>query len=88
MDLTNYIQDRNEAFISMDKDKILAYCEKYKISVPENEEIFWTGVHKVICNLFLSDDSPISIEQYNKSYEWLIEHGYTPSLFQKNRGEK
>lgn len=80
MDLTNYIQDRNEAFASMDKEKILAYCEKYKIKVPEDEEIFWVGVHKAICNLFLYENSPISLEQYNKSYDWLTERGYTPSI--------
>lgn len=80
MDLTNYIQDRNEAFASMDKEKILAYCEKYKIKVPEDEEIFWVGAHKAICNLFLSENSPISLEQYNESYEWLAERGHTPSI--------
>lgn len=80
MDLTNYIQDRNEAFASMDKEKILAYYEKYKIKVPEDEEIFWVGVHKAICNLFLSENSPISLEQYNESYEWLTERGHTPSI--------
>lgn len=76
----DFIKDRNEAFTSMDKDKILAYCEKYKIQIPEDETDFWAGVHKVICNLFLLVDSPISIEQYNKSYEWLVTHGYSPSI--------
>ena len=27
----DFIKDRNEAFVSMDKEKIIAYCEKYKI---------------------------------------------------------
>ena len=76
----DFIKDRNEAFISMDKDKIIAYCEKYKIAIPENEDDFWAGAHKVICNLFLLEDSPISVEQYNKSYEWLATHGYSPTI--------
>lgn len=76
----NFIKDRNEAFTSMDKDKIVAYCKKYEISIPEDETEFWAGVHKAVCNLFLLEDSPISIEQYNKSYEWLILNGYTPSI--------
>lgn len=80
MDLTNYIQDRNEAFSSMDKEKILAYCKKYDIQMPEDEDVFWAGVHKTVCNLFLLENSPISIEQYNKSYDWLTEHGYSPSI--------
>ena len=80
MDLTNFIQDRNEAIASMGKEKILAYCEKYKIKVPEDEEVFWAGVHKAVCNLFLSENSPISSEQFNKSYDWLTERGYTPLI--------
>ena len=76
----NFIKDRNEAFISMDKDKIIAYCEKYKVFIPEDENVFWAGVHKAVCNLFLLEDSPISIEQYNKSYEWLVAHGYSPLI--------
>lgn len=80
MDLTNFIQDRNEAIASVDKEKILAYCKKYKIKVPEDEEVFWAGVHKAVCNLFLSENSPISSEQFNKSYDWLTERGYTPLI--------
>lgn len=76
----DFIKDRNEAFASMDKEKIIAYCNKYKIQIPEDETDFWAGVHKVICNLFLLEDSPISIEQYNKSYEWLATHGYSPRI--------
>lgn len=80
MDLTNFIQDRNEAIASLDKEKILAYCEKYKIKVPEDEEVFWAGVHKAVCNLFLLENSSISSKQFNKSYDWLTERGYTPLI--------
>lgn len=86
-DAKEFIKDRNEAFISMDKEKIIAYCKKYEITMPEEENDFWAGVHKVICNLFLLEDSPISIEQYNKSYEWLATHGYSP-LITDTGGEK
>ena len=30
--------------------------------------------------MFLLKDSPITIEQYNKSYDWLIENGFSPSI--------
>ena len=86
--MEDFIKERNDAFVSMDKDKILAYCKKYNVHIPEDEEIFWAGVHKVVCNLFLLEDSPISIKQYNKSYDWLIEHGYSPSLENKEGGEE
>lgn len=75
-----FIKDRNEAFASGDKEKLLAYCKKYNIHIPKNEDTFWAGIHKAICNLYLIDNSPISIEQYNESYDWLIAHGCSPSL--------
>lgn len=84
----NFIKDRNEAFISGDEEKIKAYCEKYGIEIPENEEIFWAGVHKSICNLFLVESNGITIEQYDKSYNWLIDHGYTPTIFGDTGGDE
>lgn len=80
MEQNEFIKDRNEAFASGDKQKILDYCEKYGVTIPEDDTTFWAGVHKTICNLFLLEDSPISIEQYNKSYDWLAENGYSPSI--------
>lgn len=78
--MDDFIKERNEAFASMDKEKIIAYCKKYKVFIPEDEEVFWAGVHKTICNLFLLEDSPISITQYNDSYDWLTQRGYSPSI--------
>ena len=78
--MEDFIKERNEIFASLDKKRILAYCKKYNVHIPEKEEIFWAGVHKVVCNLFLEEDTTISAEQYNKSYDWLKEHGYTPDL--------
>lgn len=81
MDLKKFIKDRNEAFSSMDEKKIKAYCKKYKIDIPEDENIFWMGVHKAVCNLYLNEDNLITLEQYNKSYEWLAHHGVTPTIY-------
>lgn len=78
--MEEFIKDRNEAFASMDKDKIIAYCKKYGVTIPEDETIFWAGVHKSICNLYLIEEGVITIDQYNKSYDWLKEHGYSPSV--------
>ena len=72
-----FIKDRNEAFKSMDKDKLIEYCKKYNITIPDDEETFLAGIHKAVIKLFLLEDSPISCEQYNKSYDWLVEHGYS-----------
>ena len=75
-----FINDRNEAFASLDKNKIIEYCKKYNIDIPENEEIFWAGVHKVVCNLYFSENTIITLDRYNNSYNWLKEHGYSPFI--------
>ena len=68
--IKTFIEDRNEVFASGDIDKIKAYCRKYKIEIPEDEEVF----------LYLLDDTPVTLEQFNKSFDWLKEHGYSPSI--------
>ncbi len=52
--------------------------KKYNIKYPKDEETFWAGVHKSICNLFLVPENEISLEQFEKSYEWLEKNGYRP----------
>lgn len=83
--MKDFIKERDEAFASGSEKKIRAYCKKYGIDIPEGEEIFWAGVHKAICQLFLNIDSKITIQQYNKSYDWLIKHRYHPNI---DGGEK
>lgn len=86
--MSDFLKDRNEAFASGDEKKIRAYCKKYNIEIPENEEIFWAGVHKSICNLFLVESNNISVEQYNKSFDWLVDHGYTPTIYGDTGGDE
>lgn len=78
--MDEFIKDRNEAIASGDIEKVRAYCKKYDIEIPEDENIFKASMHKAICNMYLMPDSKISLEQYNRSYEWLIANGYTPSI--------
>lgn len=80
MDLEEFMKDRDEAFASGDEEKIKEYCRKYDIKIPENEEIFKAGMHKSICNMYLVPDNKISLEQYEKSYSWLMANGYSPSI--------
>lgn len=75
-----FVKDRNEAFASGDINKIKEYCNKYGVSIPEDEKTFLAGIHKAICNLYLVENSPISIKQYTESYDWLKENGYSPSV--------
>lgn len=85
--MQEFIKDRNEAFASGDINRIKEYCKKYGVTVPEDEKTFLAGIHKAICNLYLLEDSPITIEQYNISYDWLAENGYSPSIF-NNGGDE
>lgn len=86
--IKEFIKDRYEAMLSLDKEKIIAYCNKYCISVPLDEEIFWAGVHKAICNLYFSENTKVSLEQYTKSHDWLSKHGYSPFIGEKNHKRK
>lgn len=78
--IKSFIEDRNEAFASGDINKIKEYAKKYNIDIPEDEETFLIGIHKAICNLYLVEDSPITIEQFTESFDWLEDHGCSPSI--------
>lgn len=78
--LEEFIKDRDEAFASGDVEKVREYCKKYEIEIPEDETIFKAGMHKAICNMYLAPDSKISLDQYERSYNWLMANGYTPSI--------
>lgn len=78
--MNDFVKERNEALLSLEKEKIIKYMDKYNIKYPEDEETFWAGVHKSICNLFLVPRNEISLEQFNKSYNWLEKNGYSPEI--------
>ena len=78
--MEDIIKERNEAFSSMDEEKIRAYCKKCKIEIPEDDTVFWAGVHKTVCDLFIYEDDVISLDQFNESFNWLIKRGFTPSI--------
>lgn len=80
MDLEKFKKDRDEALTSGDPDKMKAYCKKYNIDMPEDENTFLAGMHKAICHMYLMSNSKVSLDQYEKSYNWLIANGYTPSI--------
>lgn len=74
--VSRYVKERDRAFLSLDKQKILMFCRIWHICVPEDETIFWCGVHKVIVNINSATE-----EQKRKSYEWLKEHGFSPDIY-------
>lgn len=42
--LDEFENDRNTALFSFNKEKILAYMDKYNITPATNEKAFWDGV--------------------------------------------
>lgn len=68
--IKQFVKERNEALLSLDKEKITRYMEKRGIKVPKNELIFWGGVYKSICNI---TDAPPEIK--DKASAWLKSHG-------------
>ena len=51
MDYTSFVTERNEALLSLDREKIERFAKKYGVTMPTSEEAFWRGVHKAICNI-------------------------------------
>lgn len=70
-----FVQERNEALYSLDKEKIMAYCKKYSVPIPDNDEVFWVGVHKAIVHI-TSAPEPIR----ERSLVWLSRRGYSPEI--------
>ena len=71
MNIKKFVKERNEAIFSLEKEKIVAYCKKYDVPIPENEQVFWAGVYKSILAI---ENSPEHLRQ--KAIEWLDEHGF------------
>ena len=80
--MNKFVKERNEALLSLDENKIDAYMRKYNpnIQKPENKKIYWAGIHKAICNLFLIPENNITLEEFEKSYNWLRENGFSPEI--------
>lgn len=65
------IKERDEALLSLDKDKILAYMHHWDITPPKNELVFWGGIHKARLA-----STGIPPEEKEKSRVWLKAHGF------------
>lgn len=74
--LKRFVKERDEALLSLDEQKIRAFSKKYEIQMPENETVFWAGVHKAITAL-----KSAPIEQKTASIIWLAEHGFGPGVW-------
>ena len=60
------IRDRNEALLSLDENTIKAYCKKWEVPLPDNEQEFWEGVHVARIQV---KNFPEKVKR--ESYAWL-----------------
>ena len=81
------IIERNEALLSMDRDKILAFAHKYSGNngyADEDEYIFWISVHKM-----RTASTSLPVNERLLSVQWLTERGFehwASDLFDNPRG--
>jgi hypothetical protein len=69
-DFDTFIKERNEALLSLDKQKITAYMLKYEVPFSQDERVFWASVHKA--RTAITSFPPDEIQ---KSRDWLAERG-------------
>ena len=71
-----WVQERDEAMFSQDKDKIMTYLKKYNIPIPKNDLVFWAGIYK---SILVITTAPQDLKE--KAGKWLDEHGFSREIF-------
>jgi len=66
------IQERDEAFRSLDEEKIRAYMKKYGLrDWTDSETAFWGGIHMARLEI-----TTFTNEEKVQSVKWLMNHGF------------
>lgn len=69
--IKRFTAQRDEAFLSLDEQKIRNFCIKWNgHDMPTNMEVFWRAVHKAI-----TGNMNLPIEFRKKSKKYLIDRG-------------
>lgn len=69
--MKQFVQDRDDALRSLDKEKIIAYCKKYNANIPQDEKVLFAGVHKARLGI-----TNITVDEQVESAIWLLENGF------------
>lgn len=76
MNIEQFVKERDDALLSLDKGKIEKYMRKYHVRFePSCEIVFWAAVHKAIIELNSATE-----EQKMNSAKWLIQHKFYPGI--------
>lgn len=73
--IEDFTKERNEALLSLDREKITKFMKKWSVDVPQTDLVFWVTVHKAILYINAATE-----EQKNKSFTWLLENGFNPMI--------
>jgi hypothetical protein len=71
MTMKDFLRERAEVLLSMNKTLIEAYMRKYEIPIPSDDDTFWVAVHMARTG---GADLPLSERLISK--RWLSERGY------------
>ena len=71
MDIQEYVKKRDDAMLSLDRERIIALFNETKIEIPEDETTFWAGVHMARMEV-----KSFSAEVKAESLEWLHANGF------------
>ncbi len=74
MNITQFLQERDDALLSLSRAKILRYMEKYDPEVwhelkRADPELFWTAIHKARITI-----TSLPAAERKKSRQWLASH--------------
>lgn len=75
MELTEYVERRNKALITLDKEQLTSLFKIAGVPIPEDEETFWAGIHKARIQV---ESMPSLLKTESK--KWLEERGFSSSI--------
>jgi hypothetical protein len=68
-------EEQTQALSSDDPKVIRAFCQKYEVLVPDDDELFWAAIHKARIMLGI---------RVRESSKWLSDRGYYPGIRKYN----
>lgn len=66
-----FIKERDEALLSLDKEKIIAFYEKWGVPYSKSDKVFWGTVYKCIYHI-----QSATYKQRVDAKIWLINNGF------------
>jgi hypothetical protein len=74
-ELQQFVEDRNEALLSLDETKIREFGKKYEIPMSDKPIVFWASIHKARMEV-----TSFSERVREKSRRWLLAHNFSPGI--------